>query len=676
MSFYGSIYYQLVDAFNRMWITNKGKEGVTFPEEDQLDEKFEYHSPGRQGVIGLNSGNRWISFSREPDNTFTIWHNSANGEDLVSEYGFQKINNMHYIVPDEEETALEAIERMIDVNNKIPGCRAAVPKIVDDVQIYEIYLYEITGWEKEAELTADDMTVLTPDDFFVTTKCSQIDEAGHTIPGGSHLYKMPKSDVSEQIDKIWNSIEKIVKIDEEQQELIDQHEEYVGDWSVNRGYTFEQFDEEGNPTSNHWVPTISMAIGDMIELITGEPGNQYNQNYWKNKDVNLVRVIGNLSELFTDLGKDENFGLTNESKLTEVNLIKVILYLKNKLIAANTAALEGHTETLTNLTRDVNRLDEENDTQDSKISALEEKDLVLDADIITLQGQATNLENRATTLESRATTLENKVDALEEEDIKIYQKITDEKEALAAEDSRIDGKIDALTITVNDHNTASLQTHNQLREDLTKQGEDLSKEIDSDIAAESAIINGRIDNEVNTINGKIDTINNTETGILKTANNYADSKIADLNYTDSAAADGQYVYSVNETNGIIAVEHKALPTYTLTSGSTNGTVAFNGSDVIVKGLGTAAYSNTDAFDASGAATTAKTEAIAEAKTETENQVKALAEGAVADNSAAIEALELLLQDYNTLVEKVAELEGRIAALEPAKEEPAPGEEGS
>jgi len=61
----------------------------------------------------------------------------------------------------------------------------------------------------------------------------------------------------------------------------------------------------------------------------------------------------------------------------------------------------------------------------------------------------------------------------------------------------------------------------------------------------------------------------------------------------------------------------------------------------------------------------------------------LAEGAVADNSAAIEDLELLLQNYNELVAKVAELEGRIAALEPAPEEPdpeepdpTPGDEGS
>lgn len=107
-----------------------------------------------------------------------------------------------------------------------------------------------------------------------------------------------------------------------------------------------------------------------------------------------------------------------------------------------------------------------------------------------------------------------------------------------------------------------------------------------------------------------------------------------------------------------------MPIYTLASGKSDGTVAFNGEDVIVSGLKSAAYASADAFDMAGAAETAKNEAISAAKTETENQIKVLAEGAVADNAAAIEALELLLQDYNDLVAKVADLEQRIIALEP------------
>lgn len=43
------------------------------------------------------------------------------------------------------------------------------------------------------------------------------------------------------------------------------------------------------------------------------------------------------------------------------------------------------------------------------------------------------------------------------------------------------------------------------------------------------------------------------------------------------------------------------PVYTLDEGSTNGTVAFNGEDVPVHGLGTAAYTASTAYDAAGAA---------------------------------------------------------------------------
>ena len=48
------------------------------------------------------------------------------------------------------------------------------------------------------------------------------------------------------------------------------------------------------------------------------------------------------------------------------------------------------------------------------------------------------------------------------------------------------------------------------------------------------------------------------------------------------------------------------PTYTLDEGSTNGTVAFNGEDVPVHGLGSAAYTESSAYDAAGAASGVQT----------------------------------------------------------------------
>ena len=48
------------------------------------------------------------------------------------------------------------------------------------------------------------------------------------------------------------------------------------------------------------------------------------------------------------------------------------------------------------------------------------------------------------------------------------------------------------------------------------------------------------------------------------------------------------------------------PVYTLVEGSTNGTVAFNGEDVAVHGLGSAAYTESSAYDAAGAASGVQT----------------------------------------------------------------------
>ena len=68
----------------------------------------------------------------------------------------------------------------------------------------------------------------------------------------------------------------------------------------------------------------------------------------------------------------------------------------------------------------------------------------------------------------------------------------------------------------------------------------------------------------------------------------------------SVSATGKYVTGVSVTeDGKLAVSEADLPTYTLTTGDEDGTVKFNGTDVAVKGLGSAAYAETTAFDAAG-----------------------------------------------------------------------------
>ena len=81
---------------------------------------------------------------------------------------------------------------------------------------------------------------------------------------------------------------------------------------------------------------------------------------------------------------------------------------------------------------------------------------------------------------------------------------------------------------------------------------------------------------------------------LAAAKTYAEDLVNGLDVTDAAVA-GQYVSAVSETDGKISVTRANLPTYTLATGSANGTVAFNGADVAVKGLGSAAYTEASAY---------------------------------------------------------------------------------
>jgi hypothetical protein len=107
-----------------------------------------------------------------------------------------------------------------------------------------------------------------------------------------------------------------------------------------------------------------------------------------------------------------------------------------------------------------------------------------------------------------------------------------------------------------------------------------------------------------------------------------------LDLTDTAVT-GKYVSAVSQENGQISVTRADLPTYTLDTGSANGTVAFNGADVAVKGLGSAAYEAKTAFDAAGSAATAKSEAILDA----EGKINALKNGDVKANADAISAMK-------------------------------------
>lgn len=129
---------------------------------------------------------------------------------------------------------------------------------------------------------------------------------------------------------------------------------------------------------------------------------------------------------------------------------------------------------------------------------------------------------------------------------------------------------------------------------------------------------------------------------------------------EADAKDGHkfYLYSKakgDEAFGTTPVSTITIPekVYTLVTGTANGTVKFNGKDVAVKGLGSAAYTNSTAYDTKGAAQTAednakayadgKDTAIAAAKkagTDAQDAVNALSGkvGTVPKNKTVVEMI--------------------------------------
>lgn len=167
---------------------------------------------------------------------------------------------------------------------------------------------------------------------------------------------------------------------------------------------------------------------------------------------------------------------------------------------------------------------------------------------------------------------------------------------------------------------------------------------------------------------------------------YISGEIQDTNTVfklESDAENGRkfYLYSkeINGEWGTTPVSTIEIPetVYTLATGTANGTVKFNGSDVAVKGLGSAAYTNADAYDAAGSAQTAEDNAKAHA--DGKDAAIAAAKKAGDDAQADVDALAGkvgTVPESKTVVQMIADaqaaatyddtaLKGRVTATETA-----------
>ena len=119
-------------------------------------------------------------------------------------------------------------------------------------------------------------------------------------------------------------------------------------------------------------------------------------------------------------------------------------------------------------------------------------------------------------------------------------------------------------------------------------------------------------------------IADAKSGAISDAKDYTDAeikKVSDAIAGKNVSASGDtYVNAIAEGNAVtvsatdstkasLALADSALQKADITTGSANGTIAVEGTDVAVKGLGTAAYTDATAYDVAGSASTVKTELL-------------------------------------------------------------------
>lgn len=354
MSFYGSVYYQLIDTFYKIIVKNSGDKTYTFndvpfnPSGTPENEIIESPAVGRKGVFSLTNGNYWINFSKSDDvdeaAPYKIWHNPAHDDPETS----KRISSWD----------IESDQYTYEKDDK--GIETAV--------------YNKDG----VPMVAGEDYIQLQDHEFIRMYPSHYDEAGHIIDTQTEptLYRLPKSDVNEQVnwllgligepseDKqlpMWeipeeerteglaqskdNSVMTLTDYAEKNYEDLRTQESYVGDWSTIAQYWGEDW---------YMAPSITDFIGkveDMFNDPSVEANNYEEFKNWFLQGWNLVKILGELPKMWRAMDAGgSNVPISFSDAI--VKLAKNLSDYKNEVsgrLAVINAAIEGHTLRLDNI---------------------------------------------------------------------------------------------------------------------------------------------------------------------------------------------------------------------------------------------------------------------------------------------------------------------------------------
>lgn len=274
MSFYGSVYYQLVDAFNKFVLKNTGKNSQDFPKAEEFEKEIPIQKAiGRTGEIAISTGNQWINFTKdekenindpnEADPPYIIWHSAPDAKANQADHGF----------------------KLLDVEND---------QLTDRLE--------------------DDGTIKLIDADKFETYETIYDKAGHIAKVERKTYRLPKAQVNEDVDRLKkivgnppDNLTILPEVEEGKENLygyvevntadIRDLQDKVGDWGITGYHDY----------------SITDVIGDInVMLNTGSSDEYMEPDEFKS----FAEVIGQMNKIYElefDSGVKTNLADTIEA---------------------------------------------------------------------------------------------------------------------------------------------------------------------------------------------------------------------------------------------------------------------------------------------------------------------------------------------------------------------------